>query len=45
VKKLIDFLRREYPSALPRRRYENEAAEKSEATSDETPDIRAARGR
>ena len=43
--KLIDFLRREYPSALPRRRYENEAAEKSEATSDETPDIRAARGR
>jgi small-conductance mechanosensitive channel len=43
--KLIDFLRRQYPSALPRRRYENEAAEKSEATSDETPDIRAARGR
>ena len=43
--KLIDFLRREYPSALPRRRYENEIPEKGEATSDETPDIRAARGR
>ena len=43
--KLIDFLRREYPSALPRRRYENETPEKGEATSDETPDIRAARGR
>jgi small-conductance mechanosensitive channel len=43
--KLIDFLRREYPSALPRRRYENETVEKGEATSDEQPDIRAARGR
>ncbi len=43
--KLIDFLQREYPSALPRRRYENETAAKGEVTSSETPDIRAARGR
>jgi hypothetical protein len=40
--KLIDFLQREHPSALPRRRYEpaETANEKSEAK----PEVRAARG-
>lgn len=40
--KLIDFLQREHPSALPRRRYEpaESANEKSEAK----PEVRAARG-
>ncbi len=41
--KLVEFLQREYPSALPRRRYE--AAENAEMKSDEAPEIRAARGR
>jgi hypothetical protein len=40
--KLIDFLQREYPSALPRRRYE--AAENAAAKPDEAHEIRAARG-
>jgi small-conductance mechanosensitive channel len=40
--KLIDFLQREYPSALPRRRYE--AAETAAAKANETHEIRAARG-
>jgi small-conductance mechanosensitive channel len=40
--KLIDFLQREYPSALPRRRYE--AAETAAAKLSEAHDIRAARG-
>jgi small-conductance mechanosensitive channel len=41
--KLIDFLQREYPSALPRRR--NEAVETAAAKSNEAHDVRAARGR
>jgi len=41
--KLIDFLRREYPTALPRRRYE--AAESAFAKADESHALRAARGR
>jgi small-conductance mechanosensitive channel len=41
--KLIEFLQREYPSALPRRRYETAA--NAEMKSDEAPEIRAARGR
>jgi small-conductance mechanosensitive channel len=40
--KLIDFLQREYPSALPRRR--NEAVEAAAAKADKAHDIRAARG-
>jgi small-conductance mechanosensitive channel len=40
--KLIDFLQREYPSALPRRR--NEAVETAAAKLKEGHDIRAARG-
>lgn len=40
--KLIDFLQREHPSALPRRRYE--AAENAAAKADPTHDMRAARG-
>jgi small-conductance mechanosensitive channel len=40
--KLIDFLQREHPSALPRRRYE--AAENAATKSDATQNIRAARG-
>jgi small-conductance mechanosensitive channel len=40
--KLIDFLQREHPSALPRRRYE--AAENAAAKSDATHEVRAARG-
>ena len=40
--KLIDFLQREYPSALPRQRYE--AAENAATKLSETHDIRAARG-
>jgi len=39
--KLIDFLQREYPTALPRRRYE--AAENAAAKADETREIRAMR--
>ena len=42
--KLIDFLQREYPSALSRRRYENDTVEKAEPASNEIPEIRAARG-
>ena len=41
--KLIDFLQREYPSALPRRRYET--TEKTELKSNEAQEVRAARGR
>ncbi|MGO9049364.1 MAG: mechanosensitive ion channel family protein [Xanthobacteraceae bacterium] len=41
--KLIDFLQREYPTALPRRRYE--AAENAAAKADETREIRAMRER
>jgi small-conductance mechanosensitive channel len=41
--KLVDFLQREYPSALPRRRYEE--AEKTAVQTDEAREIRAARGR
>jgi hypothetical protein len=41
--KLIDFLQREYPSALPRRRYES--TEKTELKSNEAQEVRAARGR
>ena len=41
--KLVEFLQREYPSALPRRRYET--AENAQLKSDEAPEIRAARGR
>jgi small-conductance mechanosensitive channel len=41
--KLIDFLQREYPSALPRRRYE--AAETAASKPNEAHEIRAARGR
>jgi len=40
--KLIDFLQREYPSALPRRR--NEAVETAAAKATEAHEIRAARG-
>jgi small-conductance mechanosensitive channel len=40
--KLIDFLQREYPSALPRRRYE--AAENAATKLSEGPDMRAERG-
>jgi len=40
--KLIDFLQRDYPSALPRRRYE--AAENAAAKPDEAREIRSARG-
>jgi small-conductance mechanosensitive channel len=40
--KLIDFLQREYPSALPRRRYE--AAENAAAKPDAAHEIGAARG-
>jgi hypothetical protein len=40
--KLIDFLQREYPSALPRRRYEG--AESAAAKLNEAHEIRAARG-
>ena len=40
--KLIDFLQREYPSALPRRR--NEVVETAAATLKEGHDVRAARG-
>jgi small-conductance mechanosensitive channel len=39
--KLIDFLQREYPSALPRRRYE--AADDASSKPDEAQEIRAAR--
>jgi small-conductance mechanosensitive channel len=41
--KLIDFLQREHPSALPRRRYE--PAEKTETQKDEVRQVRAAGGR
>ena len=41
--KLVEFLQREYPSALPRRRYETAA--NAEMKSDEAPEMRAARGR
>jgi small-conductance mechanosensitive channel len=41
--KLIDFLQREHPSALPRRRYE--AAEEAAPQSNDVQEIRAARGR
>ena len=41
--KLIDFLQREYPTALPRRRYE--AAGSVLAKADEPQELRAARGR
>jgi len=41
--KLVDFLQREHPSALPRRRYET--AETTELKSDEAREIRATRGR
>lgn len=41
--KLIDFLQREYPSVLPRRRYET--TEKTELKSNEAQEVRAARGR
>ena len=41
--KLVDFLQREYPTALPRRRYE--AAESVLAKADEPQELRAARGR
>ncbi len=41
--KLVDFLQREHPSALPRRRYET--AQQTAAQSDETREIRATRGR
>ena len=41
--KLIDFLQREHPSALPRRRYE--AAGNTAPQSNEVREIRAARGR
>lgn len=41
--KLIDFPQREYPSALPRRRYET--TEKTELKSNEAQEVRAARGR
>jgi small-conductance mechanosensitive channel len=41
--KLIDFLQREYPSALPRRRYQ--AAEGTKMQKDEIRQVRAARGR
>jgi small-conductance mechanosensitive channel len=40
--KLIGFLQREHPAALPRRRYE--AAENAAAKTDEAHEIRAARG-
>jgi len=39
--KLIDFLQREYPSALPRRRYQ--AADDASSKPDEAQEIRAAR--
>jgi hypothetical protein len=38
---LIDFLRREHPEALPRRRYE--AADKTATLPQETREVRAAR--
>jgi small-conductance mechanosensitive channel len=41
--KLIDFLQREHPSALPRRRYE--AAEKTALQSDEAREVRTSRRR
>jgi small-conductance mechanosensitive channel len=41
--KLIDFLQREYPTALPRRRYE--AAESPLAKAEEPHELRTARGR
>jgi small-conductance mechanosensitive channel len=41
--KLIDFLQREYPSALPRRRYEATAS--ASAKADEPQELRAAGGR
>ena len=41
--KLIDFLQREHPSALPRRRYE--AAEKTALQPDEAREVRTSRGR
>jgi small-conductance mechanosensitive channel len=41
--KLIDFLQREYPTALPRRRYEG--AESVLAKADEPQELRTARGR
>ena len=41
--KLVDFLQREYPTALPRRRYE--AAGSVLAKADEPQELRAARGR
>jgi small-conductance mechanosensitive channel len=41
--KLIDYLQREYPTALPRRRYE--AAESVLAQAGEPPELRAAGGR
>jgi small-conductance mechanosensitive channel len=41
--KLIDFLQREYPAALPRRRYE--AAANVSAKADEPQELRAAGGR
>jgi small-conductance mechanosensitive channel len=41
--KLIDFLQREYPTALPRRRYE--AAESVLEKADEAQELRTARGR
>jgi len=41
--KLIEFLQREYPTALPRRRYE--AAESVLAKADEPQELRSARGR
>jgi small-conductance mechanosensitive channel len=41
--KLVDFLQREYPSSLPRRRYE--AAENTAVQTEAARDVRAARGR
>jgi small-conductance mechanosensitive channel len=40
--KVVDFLQREYPSALPRRRYET--SERTELKSNEARDMPAARG-
>jgi len=41
--KLIEFIQREHPYALPRRRFED--VDKTAARSDEARDVRAARGR
>jgi hypothetical protein len=41
--KLIEFIQREHPYALPRRRFED--VDKTAARSDEAHDVRAARGR